>query len=160
MFYTLFGDLSLAPVLLFLFSSIVSDTLDFTLLLSRGEAGELGNRAPRRKNVRPRSRDSPSPRPRRPRFPRPEVGCAPTRRPGAWPVRPASRSSSVAAAGAAAVGRAGPGRPVGRDCGPPGACEPVAQPRCNGGRSKAAPCPRGARDNPEPLCAVARSPRN
>lgn len=40
------------------------------------------------------------------------------------------------------------------------ACVSVGLSACNGGRSKDAPCPRGAQDNPAPLSAVARSPGN
>lgn len=109
----------------------------------------------------------------------PSEGCAPA---GPGPAEAASRSRSGRGAGARRVagrggttrtseqdggggegargaGTARPARPPARR-GPPGACEPVALPRCNGGRSKAAPCPRGARDNPALLCTVARSRRN
>lgn len=147
--------MSLTPALLkFLCSSAVSDPLGFTVCFLRrggpaisGTARPVGRTCARRAGTR------------RVRWgrgrPDAETGGARPVRPVA-PVARGGRSRSCDRAGE----RAGPGRAVGRDRGPPGACELVAQPRCNGGRSKAAPCPRGARDNPAPLCAVARSPRN
>lgn len=116
--------------------------------LATGRAADVWDRAPRRKDLRARIHRALSPRPCHPRFPKPEVrahGAGPGRR---GPAR------AVAAPEAAPSGRrAGRGRAVGRDRGPPRAGEPVAQPRCSGGRSKAAPCPRGARTIPR-LCAL------
>ena len=162
MFYKIFWDLFVAHACLFLifvFFGCKRPARFYCLLLVTGRAGDLGDRAPRRKDVARRTRT------RRVRVPSARASRrlrsgAPRREdrrgPAGGPLAPVPRGGRSRSCDR----RAGPGRAVGRDRGPPGACEPVAQPRCNGGRSKAAPCPRGARDNPAPLCAVARSPRN
>lgn len=161
--------LSLAPFLYFKFCFIFSSkgpARFYCCLLPTGRARRAQRCAPSEGHVTagPGRAEPPAPPPG---SPRPEV-CGPgAGRTDAEPQREPGPRRSLGAHGRRGGGRgrgaqwagtAGPRSPARR--GPPGAGEPVAQPRCNGGRSKAAPCPRGARDNPAPLCAVARSRRN